>query len=376
MRLRLQQLAYRRLALPVPGFRTAHGDMQGRLVVVVRLTCNVEGERIVGWGEAAPLDDWGSESIARVERTLDEMAWPDEPLEPRELDATWPELVSRPATRAALETALVDIEARAHQTPMATSGRSRDALPTIPINAVIGAEASAGDIDALVSHEQCLKLKMGSRPLEAELQRVRCIREALPETTSLRIDANGRFDPERARQCLDELVDVAPEYVEQPVPRGREDALIELARTSPVPVAADESAHPLERARHLVDRPLDTLVLKPVLLGGPLAARRLARAATETSTRLVWTSAIGSAIERMAVGHVAAACLLDDSMRPQTRGPHGLGTGTMLDDDVADELRPQSGEVQLPDRPGLGIAPTRGALARLADGDWTTREAP
>ncbi len=78
----------------------------------------------------------------------------------------------------------------------------------------------------------------------------------------------------------------------------------------------------------------------------------------------------------MAVGHVAAACLLDDSMRPQTRGPHGLGTGTMLDDDVADELRPQSGEVQLPDRPGLGIAPTRGALARLADGDWTTREAP
>lgn len=80
-----------------------------------------------------------------------------------------------------------------------------------------------------------LKIKLGAdRPLE----RLASIRAARPDA-DLIVDANQSWDSDCLQRWLPELVSFGVRLVEQPLPRGADEALEDLA--SPIPLVADES---------------------------------------------------------------------------------------------------------------------------------------
>ena len=131
---------------------------------------------------------------------------------------------------------------------------------------------------------------------------VAAIRAALGPDVRLRVDANGRWDPETARARVDRLAALGVEWVEQPVA-----ALCDLGalRGRGVPIAADEvvSRAPTDAVLEAAD----VVIVKPMFVGGLRAALTLARAALHAGRVACITHALESRVGRMGAWHAAAA---------------------------------------------------------------------
>jgi o-succinylbenzoate synthase len=196
----------------------------------------------------------------------------------------------------------------------------------------------------LAAGYSCLKLKIGSLDFETELALLAEIRAAAaPERLILRVDANGAFAPEDALHKLEALARFAVHSIEQPIQPGQTDAMAELCRSSPVPVALDEEligvTNPVQQAA-LLDRVQPAyLVLKPTLLGGHAATRRWISLAEARGIQWWITSALESNIGLNAVAQLTAEYNVGTFAQ-------GLGTGQLYHNNVAAPLHIASGHLR------------------------------
>lgn len=311
----------------------------------------------VGFGEVAPLPAFGGESHEAAARTLATLAAapldaPDAP----DLDALAIALSragldrdATPAVHAGIELALLDaLTARAGQ-PLAQALAPAPAS-CAPLQRLLSATTPAETLDqaaqALGEGFATLKLKVGAAPLADDLARVAALRAAFPEVT-LRLDANGAWSQPEAIAAIEALALYRIDLLEQPV-AGSEFAAL---RGRGIAIAADEALLDARIARRLVeDAAVDALVLKPMLMGGLGIARSLAQAAALQGIRTVVTSSL----DRV-VGVAAALQLACSLPRPEAAG---LSTLALLDAPDADgPLRSETGMMQRPDAPGLGVFP-------------------
>lgn len=391
-----------RLPLAAP-FATAAGAIEHRDGLLVRLLDEATGE--AGFGEVAPLPGHGGEPLDAARGALAQMAAGGAVDEAALLVAASPDGLdpSRPCAHAGLALALCDLLARRAGQPL-SRWLAPDARQAVAVNATIGsvspAEAARRADDALHAGYRTLKIKVGDaggtprvaavrQAVRAAEASARAVRERIEgranpaqehvgdlATTSahavgmtahavrLRADANGAWEASSAPAelaALAEAADRAIELVEQPVPAQAVDDLAALRRLAIVPVAADEA---LERPggwqRVLAAGAADVLIVKPTLVGGPLAAMAIAAAARAEGVGIVVTTALDGAVGRAGALHVAAAL-------PALAGACGLATGGLLAGDVADGAVPVRGWMAVPARPGLGLEPRRdGSGAPLA----------
>ncbi|MFC6785982.1 mandelate racemase/muconate lactonizing enzyme family protein [Halobaculum halobium] len=323
---------------------TAAGDIETRAGTIVRV--DIGGA--TGVGEATPLPGWTespSECRGALERARDDGVPPG------------PEA---PAARHAVTTAYRDAFARrAGRAVAATLARGSPPL-SVPANATVGdgtvAETVADAETAVASGYRTVKLKVGTRPVEEDVDRVRAVDDALGaaetndtdgDAIALRVDANGGWDRADARRALAALEGLV-EYVEQPLPA---DDLAGHAALRGVgaPVALDESLTQYRVGEVIAAGAADAVVLKPMALGGPSRALAAGRAAAHAGVDPVVTTTIDAAVARTAAVHVAAA-LPDGDERA-----HGLATGDLLATDlVADDPAPVAdGRIMVPAGPGL-----------------------
>ncbi len=82
-----------------------------------------------------------------------------------------------------------------------------------------------------------LKIKLGG---EDDMARLEAVRKGAPETRII-VDANEGWTPELYTELAPALIRLGVEVVEQPLPAGKDDMLVEIER--PLPVCADESCH-------------------------------------------------------------------------------------------------------------------------------------
>lgn len=286
-----------------------------------------------GLGEACPLPGW-TESLAEC-RTALESATPDD------LDDL------PPAARHAVALALLDADAREAGVPLYRHLGRDTTVETVPVNATVGdggAERTAERVAAAVAVGfGTVKLKVGVRGLDADLDRVRAVREACPEVT-LRLDANGAWDRETAARAFDALAPLGVEYVEQPLAAGDLAGHADL-RGSEVGVALDEGLY-----EHGLDAALDAgaadaWVLKPMAMGGPDTALEAAVLARGAGVDPVVTTTVDGAVARAAAVHVAAAI-------PGVSAC-GLATGDLLAADFEPDPAPvDAGNVRVPQKEG------------------------
>jgi o-succinylbenzoate synthase len=286
-----------------------------------------------GLGEACPLPGW-TESLAEC-RTALESATPDD------LDDL------PPAARHAVALALLDADAREAGVPLYRHLGRDTTVETVPVNATVGdggAERTAERVAAAVAVGfGTVKLKVGVRGLDADLDRVRVVREACPEVT-LRLDANGAWDRETAARAFDALAPLGVEYVEQPLAAGDLAGHADL-RGSEVGVALDEGLyeHGLDAA--LAAGAADAWVLKPMAMGGPDTALEAAVLARGAGVDPVVTTTVDGAVARAAAVHVAAAI-------PGVSAC-GLATGDLLAADFEPDPAPvDAGNVRVPQKEG------------------------
>jgi O-succinylbenzoate synthase len=173
---------------------------------------------------------------------------------------------------------------------------------------------------AVAAECRTLKVKVGDPEGE---DRVRAVREAVGPAAHIRLDANGSWDLEEAIRSLEGLARYGIELVEDPVPTL--DELARLRRRCSIPVAAERSIRTIEDVDEM--RRLgaaDVLVIKPQRIGGIGAALRAAEVA---GIPVVVSSALETSVG-------LATCLAVAAALPASPYAHGIGTATLLAEDV------------------------------------------
>jgi o-succinylbenzoate synthase len=358
---------------------TADGEIDRREGLLVRVTAETaDGEAVTGVGEATPLPGW-TEPLSDCREAVREMA-----TDLRGVRATAAPVVSAlydgaPAASHGVGLAVGDLLARHFETVPLWRYLFREAA-TGPDAADQGrsdaaslrANATVGDADTETTTERareavargfdCLKLKVGARSVETDLDRLVAVRRAVDDEVTLRADANAAWDRSTARRFLDGLaergVDLA--YLEQPVAaedvgglaalREREQRRSLGRRTG---IAADESVVAAGHEAVIEAGAADAVVLKPMALGGPLATVDAASDAGLAGTRPVVTTTVDAVVARTAAVHVAAAVEQTGRVRGTA---HGLATGSMLSEDLGTDPAPVAdGQIRVPDGLGTGV---------------------
>lgn len=278
------RLDFRRYRLPFRSpVRTAHGPWAEREGLLVRLT-DAAGQ--TGYGEAAPIPWFGSETVDEAEAEGRDLG---EQVDDARLDALPSRLPClRNAFAAARANAKTSASAHTHLAVAALLPAGKAALAQIPAKAEVGFRV--------------FKWKVGIGDIADELALLDDVCGALPSGAKLRLDANGAWDRRQAERWLERCADLPVEFVEQPcfVPpsgtsqgaalRRNDDLLMGLAGDFPTPIALDESvAADADVERWLGLGWRGVFVVKPALLGdvkATLARLGKARATVAFSSAL------------------------------------------------------------------------------------------
>ncbi len=276
-------------------------DQADPIVVAVELA-----DGTIGYGETLPRSYVTGESAETVLRFFRQWL-------PQELmtwrPASFPEALERidampvvlpgeaviAASRAGIELALLDAYSRHFRRPigeaigwlglpgLGTPG----SLNQVRYSGVLGGEDPRG----LARNTRVMwwyglrdfKLKVG---YDTDPERIRAVARALGRslgrTTSLRLDANGGWTPERARTVLRRVADLPISSVEQPLPPAADAHLACLREETGCEIMADESLVSMADARRLAaGRLVDRFNIRLSKNGGFLASLKLAHFARQ-----------------------------------------------------------------------------------------------
>jgi O-succinylbenzoate synthase len=254
--------------------RTARGEWLERDGFIVR----VEDAQRVGYGEIAPIPEFGSETMTQAEDFL----WRLE-ADPLLADDT-SVLAALPCCAFGLSSALIDAEPSVR--------RDYDVAALLPA----GETACFALKAKLALGYQTFKWKIGVAPAEVEQSIFKKLVEQLPKGARLRLDANGGLSVSEFEAWLWVLQRHAAsvEYLEQPLAVGQERVMASYAQSFSVPIALDESLNGEDGAEWL-SRWTGPLVVKPALMGDccklveslrPLADRVVLSSVFETTIGL------------------------------------------------------------------------------------------
>ena len=313
-------------------FRQAAGTSRGVLTTRTVWFLYLEENGKTGIGECAPLPGLSKETPGQVAYLIEDICSdPMHFIENEEL------LTDYPSLRFALESALTDLQ----------NGGCRLLFPSaftqgkagIAINGLIwmnDAETMRRQVEEkLEAGFRCIKLKIGALDFEKELDLLQQIRADVRSVDiTLRVDANGAFKVDEARQKLNRLAGFGLHSIEQPIAAGRWADMAGLCDDSPVPVALDEELIGINKREDkelLLDmiRP-QYLVLKPSLHGGISGCNEWIELAEDRSVGWWITSYLESNIGLNAIAQWA--CTKNGQLH------QGLGTGQLFTNNIDSPL--------------------------------------
>ncbi|WP_159517570.1 o-succinylbenzoate synthase [Sunxiuqinia indica] len=282
-----------------------------------------ENER-TGIGECAPLPDLSKESPEQVEQLLKTIcANPTNYINHPEL------LQDIPSVRFGLESAMLDLENGGNQILFPSTFTSGE--EGIPINGLIW----MGDYTFMQQQIrekseagfQCIKLKIGAINFERELSLLQSLKYLKGrQDITIRVDANGAFQPEKALDKLNELAQFDLHSIEQPIAAGQWEEMAKLCDETPIPIALDEELigiNSRDKKEALLDiiRP-QFLVLKPSLHGGIAGCDEWINLANERS--------IGWWITSYLESNIGLNAIAQWTFTKHPKMYQGLGTGQLF----------------------------------------------
>ena len=202
------------------------------------------------------------------------------------------------------------------------------------------------------------KLKIGVKPIAAEIAAAHAIRKALPDAT-LCADANCGLTLAAARRYAERTRDADLAFIEQPLPADDMAGLKALARASKTPIGMDESIQSLADIEAVKRAGAKGVSLKLIKLGG----LRDAVAAGKLCRKLGLRINVAAKIAETSIGTAAAvhlACAV-----PNVAWGVSLTNLYLAADIVRRPIALRDGAVALPDGPGLGVEVDEAAVERF-----------
>lgn len=298
---------------------TSQGRLEERRGRLLRLHT---ADGLTGWGDAAPLPEFGITELA--------------------------------AQAFAEETAHLDLAAQQAGLPLHQWLSSEPPVDSLAVNANLGSlpEATPAMLNAAAAAGfSVVKLKVGTAPVADEISQLRQLACVLPPGLKLRLDANRAWGFADASRFIAACTDLPIDGLEEPLADPESAALAKLQAGVPFPLAIDESTQ-LLAADFFRHPPVGRLVIKPARQGGLLASIELALRARASGLEVIVTSSLESACGLLACAQLAAAIAPD--------AVHGLGTAEWFAADTGQPPPMAGGRLHLPAARGLGFAPTGG----------------
>ena len=321
----------------------------------------------VGWGEAASAPTMTGDTLGGlvaavrdhlVPLLVGEDAWA-RPALVRRMKAA---LVGNSGAHSAVEMALLDLAGRAAQVPLIdlVGGAVRASVAPMWL---LGNKTAEQDIAEAREREAAgfhfFKLKVGVKPLAAEIEGTNALRAALGSDVPLCADANCGFTVDAARRYLDGMRAADLLFLEQPLEPADLDGFAALARSAPVPLGVDEGIHSLADIGAHARAGAGGVSLKLIKLGGIGPAITAAQLCRQLGLKVNVASKIAeSSIASAALLHLACAI-------PESDWGVSLTHFYLAEDLVKRPLPLGNGIVARPTGPGLGVEVDEAAVARF-----------
>ncbi len=346
--------------IPINRERAIRGGGGTHLVSPFLLVKVHTDEGLIGLGEVSCTPNWSGEdqvTAAHVIRTyLEPGLIGADPTEVERISQKMRKLVAaNPFTRAGVEMACWDLLGKVAGLPLyrLLGGKVRETVPTK--FSVSGLEPEAAASIARWAVEQgftAMKVKVGIEP-EADIQRVRAVREAVGAQVRLGIDANGGWSPRVAIQTINRLVECDLWFAEQPVPPLDVAWLAEVRAHVRVPVLADESVFRVEDAMSVVRESAADAISMYIGKGGGIGPARKIAAIAEAAGM---SCTIGSNLEM----DIAMAAMIHVGLSTPGVDAEGLpcdilGPFFYEGDLLTEPLDIRAGSASIGERPGLGV---------------------
>ena len=201
------------------------------------------------------------------------------------------------------------------------------------------------------------------------VERFAAVREKIGMGVDLAIDFHGRVSPAMALRLAEELKPYMPMFIEEPCLPENVDCMVNIARSTSIPIASGERLFGKWEYRQLLEKQAVSVV-QPDLChcGGIFEARKIA-----AMSELYF----GSVAPHNPLGPISlAACLQLDACIPNFLVQEHPGNPDKSDLGVGYIKNPfviKDGYIELPKGPGLGIELDEEALKdKIYDGSWST----
>ena len=330
-----------------------YGTLTHGQAVVLRVTL---ANGVQGWGEANPhganFDGYTLESTCDV---LAERA----PELIGQSVASWVEnglgLRRHGTPAAAIDVACYDALARSRQVPV-WSLLGQQVSEGIDSLWPTSNGAAADDMNVIDEYRQygfrTYMLKMGDRPIGAEISRTREVLAAAPGGVKIMVDANQGWTREQATEYVQACSEQPLVLVEQPLAADDLLGLHELRERTQLPISVDESVLRPEQVDEVIKAAAaDVFSIKISKNGGLANSLAIAQAVERDGKRVLMNSMIEFGITQAASLHLG--CTLTNLM---PCGHAYMSTLRMADDITDFSSWVTDGCAILPSSPGLGVS--------------------
>lgn len=338
-------------------------EYRGTLVVRVQTDAGVTGE--VYSGDILDTEiDKADQLVSFVEDDIADALVGEELFR---MEANWAELMRRSRRLFAYEAgarqlfihaigavniALWDTIGRVTDQPLYKLwGGYRDELPIIAIGGYYGDGRTDDDlVDEMNEYEEMglagVKLKVGGRSPERDLERLRVVREAMGEDFFIACDANQGYEVDEAVEFAKGAEAYDIEWFEEPVVWHDQYAGMRTVRQrSTIPITAGQSESTVEACRRLIEGDVvDIINLDASIAGGPTAWRKVAAMADAFGFRMAHHEEPHISMHLLASipNGRAAECFHPDF-------------DPIWHEMVLDQPEISDGTIELPDAPGIGL---------------------
>ena len=344
------------VAIPLvgPGFKNAYITKTAQKSALVRLTAE---DGSVGLGNIDPSPGYSVETIEQSLVALRDRLAPlikgTDAGNPHQMVHTMDAaLAGYLDAKAAIEMACIDLLARRLGIPV-HQYLGGAMVSRVRFNAWIGIvrpdEAAAEALKWFERGFRSAKVKVGGG-IAADRDRIMAVREAVGPTMALRADANAGYSVEDAIVLGRLLEPMNMQLLEQPVADDDLAGMAKVRQAIGIPVMADESITDHESLIAVIRANCaDIVKLKVMKQGGFLKTRRMLETATAAGMKVVIGHGFGLGINTVA--DIMLACTSTDVLE----GLECVGPLKTSDDIVTRKLDISSGQLAVPDGPGLGV---------------------
>jgi L-alanine-DL-glutamate epimerase-like enolase superfamily enzyme len=218
-----------------------------------------------------------------------------------------------------------------------------------------------------------LKLKVGAKTPDEDIELVGALRQAVGNKIKIMIDANGGWVYHQALYVLQRVAKYDVYVAEQPVPWWDIDGLARLRRKVDVPIFPDESAKELNDLIKIIEKEAaDGLFLKVPKAGGILKSQKWVAIAQAANLPVMCGCMIDSGLGAACTAQFLAATEWIGKIEQEAIGPLNLynipdTVSTPLKNDLAVKVpRYENGFLYVPEGPGIGVELNEAAVKKLA----------